>query len=292
MKTMNLKNLVFDELSENVKNIDWRLPNNEIRDLHLAELVRLGYNQYTLQRHVSEYKKYCLLEDMKDSYKHILTRKKGSKRNVLIISDTHIPYENKKALEAVKQAYIDYNITDVIHIGDVHDGHNLSYHETSLEAEGANAELQTTIDAIKPWYKAFPKVTVLNSNHDGLVKRKAQSARIAEGYFKPLNEALGIPGWTFVDFLTIGDVQFNHGLGGDARSRAKQLGMSVVQGHYHGKKYVEYVDHHHNTFAMQVGCLVDKDSFAMEYGKFAVQANGFGVILDIENNPTPILLNV
>lgn len=275
MGVKSLKEYTFEELDALV--IDWSKRNKDIVEDDLDHLYM--YNQETVARHVSEYRKY-----------HLSKISEGFKRNVLVISDTHIPHVHKDALEALKKAYIKYDITDVIHIGDVTDAHTVSYHETSNKASGVNQELETTKEALKEWYKAFPEVTVLNSNHDGLIKRKAQTAKIPDAAIVPLNEMLGVPDWSFVDFYQIGKVQFNHGLGGTAKNRAKQMGMSVVQGHLHGQKYIEYVDHNHNTFAFQLGCLIDKDSYAMEYGKFHVAAIGFGVIMDIEGDCIPISL--
>ena len=271
----NIKEEVFKELKAG--DYDLSLKNKEIA-LELVQIINGEYG--TIARAVSEYKTY------------ISSNPTSGTRNVLVISDTHIPAEHPEALEALKKAYELYNITDVVHIGDVVDLHTVSFHDTDRQSSGVNEEIEAVQEAIKPWYEAFPNVTVMWGNHDLLIDRKAQSSKIPEQFIKPLNEVLGVPGWTFVDSLTIGNVMFTHGTGMTAKSRAKSIGISVVSGHAHSKKYIEYVDVNHNTFGMQTGCLVDKASYNMAYAKHSVIALGFAVILDIDNNPQPILLNL
>ena len=65
--------------------------------------------------------------------------------------------------------------------------------------------------------------------------------------------------------------------------------MSVVQGHLHLQGYVEYqVGRNYKIFGMQVGCGIDKDSYALAYGRnFGKPFISCGVIL--ENGTLPIL---
>jgi len=215
-----------------------------------------------------------------------------TQKNVLVISDTHIPAVHKDALQALQKAYNEYNITDVIHIGDIIDLHTVSYHETSQDAPGVNTEIELVKADLKEWYDAFPEMTIMLGNHDRLIDRKAQTSKIPEQFIKGLNDVLEVPTWSFVDSLTIGKVFFTHGIGMSAERRAQLIGKSVVQGHHHSKKYIKYVDVSHDVFGMQVGCLIDKETYNMEYAKHSVIALGFAVILDVENTPIPILLNV
>lgn len=230
--------------------------------------------------------------DKIDEYRSSHNDVSDTNRNVLVISDTHIPAEHKDALEALKEAYNDYNITDVVHIGDLADLHTVSYHETDRRSTGVDDEIELVRDAIKPWYDAFPDVTVCFGNHDLLIDRKSQSGNIPSQFIRPLNEVLGVPNWEFVDSLTVGKVFFTHGTGLGAKGRAKAMGISTVSGHAHSKKYIEYVDVNHNIFGMQTGCLVDKDTYNMAYAKHSIIALGFAVVLDVENDPQPILINL
>ena len=79
---------------------------------------------------------------------------------------------------------------------------------------------------------------------------------------------LGYDGWEFGEEFYIDDVKYTHGTGRKARQRAKDDFCSVVQGHYHGESYIEFfVGDKFKFFACQLGCGVDRSSYAMAYGK-------------------------
>ena len=59
-----------------------------------------------------------------------------------------------------------------------------------------------------------------------------------------------------------------HGEGGTARTKMKKELHSVVQGHLHTQGYIEWVvGSRFKIFGMQVGCGINKYSYAMAYGK-------------------------
>ena len=57
--------------------------------------------------------------------------------------------------------------------------------------------------------------------------------------------------------------------------------MSTVQGHIHTQAYTEWmVGNKFKIFAMQVGCGIDRESYAMAYAKnYKKQAIGCGVVI-------------
>ena len=57
--------------------------------------------------------------------------------------------------------------------------------------------------------------------------------------------------------------------------------MSTVQGHVHTQSYTEWmVGTKSKIFGMQVGCGIDRKSYAMAYAKnFKKQAIGCGVVI-------------
>lgn len=77
------------------------------------------------------------------------------------------------------------------------------------------------------------------------------------------------------------NVLYEHGEGGQAKTKAKNNMMSSVCGHTHTEAYVHYfVGKKYRVFGMQVGCGVDANSYAAAYAKnFKKQAIGCGVIL-------------
>jgi len=222
-------------------------------------------------------------------YRKGLLHPKPQGRNVLIIGDLHEPFCLEGYLQFNIDLYKKYDITDVIFIGDVIDNHYASYHETDPDGFGAGEELQRAIAKLKRWYEAFPKATVVVGNHDRLIMRKAKTGGIAEKWIRPYNEVLEVYGWNFVESIEIDGVLYVHGEGGTARARIKQELQSTVQGHLHSQAYVEWVvGAKYRVFGVQVGCGIDRKSYALAYSKAGKKpAIGSGVVL--ENGRLPIV---
>lgn len=199
---------------------------------------------------------------------------------VLVIGDLHEPFCLNKYLRFCKNVDRREACNKVIFIGDCVDNHYSSYHETDPDGMGAGDELDLAIDRIKKWYRAFPEATVCIGNHDRLVHRKAYTAGISNRWIRSYKEVFEAPGWDFVESVCLDNVVYCHGDGSKAIQRAKQNMQSVVQGHYHSECYVQWhTGSKCKVFAMQVGCGIDKDSYAMAYGKYGPHpAIGCGVV--------------
>lgn len=188
--------------------------------------------------------------------------------NILIIGDLHEPFCLDGYLDFCKEIQIKENCGTIVFIGDIIDNHYSSYHETDPDGYSAGEELDRAIDKIQKWYKEFPEAYVIIGNHDRLVYRKAHSSGVSKRWIREFDEVLETPNWTFLEEIVINGVCYNHGEGATARSRMKNEMQSQVQGHYHNQFYLEYnVSPIARIFAMQVGCGVDRKSFAMAYGK-------------------------
>ena len=211
-------------------------------------------------------------------------------RRMLIIGDLHEPFSIDGAIEFAKKTYKEHKCNGVIFMGDVIDNHTVSYHETSTDSLGGSEELSLAIEKVRLWYEAFPEAVVIVGNHDRLITRKAQSGSIPKEWIKTYSEVLATPGWNFVTEYMQDDVKYIHGEGGKAAPRMRKDLMSTVQGHYHNDFYINYaVGQNFRIFGMQVGCLVDRESYGMAYARhYPKQAIGLGVILD--NGRLPILV--
>ena len=201
---------------------------------------------------------------------------------VLIIGDLHEPFCLDGYLEHCKDVYTQYACTSVLFVGDIIDNHFSGYHESDPDGLCAGHELELAIKKIHKWYKAFPSAKVILGNHDLIIARKAYSGGVANQWIRSYGEVLKTPNWKFAEEFIIDGVTYCHGTGSKARNRAKRELCSVVQGHYHSESYIEYtVGNKFKIFAMQVGCGVDRKSYAMAYGKhFAKPAIGCGVVID------------
>lgn len=206
---------------------------------------------------------------------------------VLVIGDIHEPFCLDGYLQHCKNVYKEFNCNKVVFIGDIIDSHYSSFHSTDPDGMSAKDELNLSIKKLRKWHKAFPKATVIIGNHDRIVARKALANGISAKWIKEYKDVLEVPSWNFKTDETIDNVLYVHGEGATAFTKAKTLFQSVVAGHTHTKCYIEYMN---NVFGMQVGCGVDKDSYAMAYAKnYAPPQIACGVVLD---GKLPILIKI
>ena len=204
-------------------------------------------------------------------------------RNVLCIGDLHEPFCLDEYLEFNENLANKHHITDVVFLGDVIDAHFSSFHETDPDGMGGGDELDLAIKRIKRWYKAIPNAKVLLGNPDRIIMRKAFSGGIPKRWIKDYKDVLEVPNWDFVESYELDGVLYVHGDGGGrAISRARKNMESTVCGHWHTDSYVQYiVGSKFKIFGMQVGCGIDRKSYAQAYAKnHPKPAIGSGVILD------------
>ena len=206
-----------------------------------------------------------------------LTKKE---RRILVVGDLHEPFCLGGYLEFCQEIYAKWNCNQVIFIGDIIDNHYSSYHESDPNGLGGGDELDLAIERVQKWYTAFPKADVLIGNHDRIIMRKAFSSAIPKEWIKSYNEVLGTK-WNWVESIVYDDVLYEHGEGGQAKTKAKNNMMSSVCGHTHTSCGVEWlVGKKYRVFGMQVGCGVDASTYAAAYAKnFKKQAIGCGVVL-------------
>ena len=217
------------------------------------------------------------LSGNKKSAYDTLTQKE---RRILVIGDIHAPFELDGYLDFCQETYAKFNCNQVIFIGDIIDNHYSSYHETDPNGMGGGEELSYAISDVERWADAFPIADVCIGNHDRMIMRKAFTSAIPKEWIKDYNEVLGTH-WNWGERFVYDDVQYIHGEGGTARTRAKNDMMSTVQGHIHTQAYSEWmVGRNFRVFGMQVGCGIDANAYAAAYAKhFKKQAIGCGVVL-------------
>jgi metallophosphoesterase superfamily enzyme len=187
---------------------------------------------------------------------------------VLVIGDTHFPFDYLPYLDFLIDTYIRFNCTRVVHAGDCGDHHALSFHDSDPSLQSAGDEQLTAMKHFARYYKVFPEMDVLWGNHSRMVSRKAFKGGITSNWIKDYNEFFNVPNWKYHHELEIDGVLYIHGEGGTARTKAKNDLQSVVQGHIHTAAYVEYIVGRHNRiFGMQVGTGIDHESLAFAYSK-------------------------
>ena len=220
---------------------------------------------------------------------------KPTPRNILVIGDTHLPYEKEGYLEFCKKQYDKFNCDTVVHIGDLIDSHATSRHPSMPDAYSPGDELSYTIKKLRSWYRVFPHMKVCIGNHDVRAYKIAGENGLATKWLKGFAEVLEVPNWEFEDEFEFNDVIYTHGTGTSGRmsaiTRALNAGQSTVIGHLHTDAGILYHRLKNKTiFGMVVGCGVDENSYGMNYAKNFPRKSiiSCGVVLGNQ----PILINM
>jgi hypothetical protein len=208
----------------------------------------------------------------------------------LTIGDTHEPFTHKGYLPFIKRQRDRWKPDRIIHIGDEVDQCALSNYDQDPDGMSPGFELEKAIEGMQKWYKEFPQVTVVESNHGLRPYKKAFKAGLPKAYLRDYHEFLMAPrGWKWVEEAIVDDVLYFHGepfLGETAALKAaKSHRQSVVIGHVHCHGGVTYTRTRTNTlFGLNVGCGIDEKQYAFKYSKrnAAKATLGCGIVLDGE----------
>lgn len=218
----------------------------------------------------------------------------------MCIGDQHTPYEHKDYFTFLKVVRDTYKPDIVVNMGDEVDKHAMSFHDSDPDLPSAGDELELAIKHLQTLYKLFPKCIVLHSNHGSMHYRKGKHHGIPRKYLKGYNEILEAPkGWTWQnDFkhkMNNGQyVYMTHGIEKNTGRFARNMGMCVVQAHYHTDFNIEYSSTPEQLiWGMSVGCGIDKNSMAFAYDKANLKRPilGCGVIINGVPRLIPMLVD-
>lgn len=222
-------------------------------------------------------------------------------KRVLLISDLHIPYTHIDTYRFLEKLKKELNPDRVISLGDEIDGASISFHDKDPDLPfSPSSELEKSIEMLEPFYKLFPKMDILESNHGSLVYRKGKHHGIPRHVFKGYREILQAPkGWRWHLDMTIklpggNECYFTHGKSSNGKKLGELLAMCTVQGHFHNNFDIQY----HATpnglyWSMVVGCLINDKSLAFAYNKSTIKRPivGTGVIVNGQPRLIPMVLN-
>jgi hypothetical protein len=208
----------------------------------------------------------------------------------LTIGDIHEPFGHKKYCTFIQRQVDRWKPDRILSIGDEVDQCALGNYDTDPDGMSAGDELKQAIAAMQKWYKAFPHITVVESNHGLRPFKKAFKAGLPQAYLRGYHEFLQAPkGWKWVEDEDIDGVHYFHGepfLGETAALKAaKSHRQSVVIGHVHCHGGVMYSETRTGRiFGLNVGCGIDETRYAFKYSKRnASKATlGCGVVIDGE----------
>ena len=203
---------------------------------------------------------------------------------VLVIPDLHFPFEHERALKFCKAVYKRFNCNKVICTGDLLDLHQISRHVSETDGHGAMEELALAKKSVLAWAKAFPTMVITIGNHDAIPKRQAKEVGLPSAYLRDLKDVYGMPsGWRLTNRYEHEGVLYLHNAGSGkyaAINKAREQSVSVACGHTHKHGGTIYYTNPRNIFfGLQVGCLIDKSTYAMRYSDGEI-CLGCGVVLD------------
>jgi predicted phosphodiesterase len=194
------------------------------------------------------------------------------KHNVLVIGDTHIPFEHHGYMDFCLDIKKKERCGTVVHIGDLVDNHSISYHEHDPDLWSPAQEMENTDKILKKWFKAFPELKITKGNHDCLVDRKGKTVGLPKRCFKPYRDIWELPGkWEDGFSFIIDNVLYQHGTKTSGRlahfNQAVKKRMSVVQGHLPAFAGITFTASERDCiFGMNVGCGIHAASLAFAYG--------------------------
>ena len=216
-------------------------------------------------------------------------------KRLLILSDTHFPYQHPNYFEWIKKIKDKINFSGVIHIGDLVDFHSISFHPHSPELPNIKFEIKDAIKCIKKLRKIFPvEMPILWGNHDIRIQRLAEKSSIPEAFLKDINDILEIDKkwkWTWHDKVILDlpnktKVFFTHHFKSNVIASAKELGMSYVSGHQHTLSQLTLISSPLAlNFAMCVGSSINPKHEAFKYAKNFIKRPIISVGAIINNQP-------
>lgn len=205
--------------------------------------------------------------------------------------DIHCPWDHPKARDFLCRVQDTFKTDRVVNLGDEVDLHAFSARwPMNPELHSASRELELAKESLERYYKDFPHVDVLESNHGMRIFKKNMVSGMPAKVLKRYEEILGfVKGWKLVgDHLLIDGVFYTHGegiSGGSWQLAHQKYKSSVVMGHLHSRAGVFYSQtKRYKHFTMNAGCLIDTTSEAFSYGKHIIEKPvlGCGVVIDGE----------
>ena len=198
--------------------------------------------------------------------------KRVKRENILVIADTHIPFEHRNYLGFCRETYNKHHCNRVVHSGDLVDNCAINYYEKDPDGKGPEEEMSEADKHLVEWFKAFPKLLLCIGNHDMLVDRKAKSAGLPKRTFKKYRDIWDLPrSWREAWSWELDDVLFKHGTNFSGKNchiaAAYDSRQSTVIGHVHSVAGVSWSANDKDCiFGMAVGCGIDRKKYAFNYG--------------------------
>lgn len=210
---------------------------------------------------------------------------------VFFVSDTHFPFEDKKAIKKVIALIKKEKPTHIVQAGDLLDMFSFSRYEKSINFTNPKSELAQGLTRAKKFWadvrKAAPRAKryqLIGNHEDRLSKYIAKNAPELEGMVDSIQDMFKFPGVKVLqsskDHLILDGVVYTHGHYTKLGDHAKFYRKSCVHGHSHkvGIWYEQTVDG--LIWEMDCGHLADNKALPLQYtqSKFSKWTKAVGII--------------
>lgn len=192
---------------------------------------------------------------------------------VLVIPDLHCPYQHPGAFDFVRGLARTYKPDRVVCLGDEADLASMSRYAKDPDLPSPADELVLAVEALQPWYRAFPVVQVCESNHvQRLWKRAFEAGLPLRAIRSPRSIFQAPKGWRWGFEWRIDGVLYRHGdgLAGAtcAKLAAERFRQPIVFGHIHSVAAIHRLQGVGGpVWAMAAGCLIDERAPAFGYAR-------------------------
>lgn len=223
-------------------------------------------------------------------------------QTALVIPDTHVPLEDKAAVDVVLQALSIVRPDTLVHLGDLGEWESCSHWRWSRrrkppleylipEIDADFAAVQLWLDRLDAACKAagVSRRVLLTGNHDEWVNRVVEEYPYLAGtHGLEVGLRLKARGWEVHpegDFYRLGDLHLTHGSVGPAgthhtRRRAMGWGVSTLYGHGHDVQVSSHGTVGGVIQATSLGCLKKLDRAANPWlkGQPTAWSHAFGLV--------------
>lgn len=198
---------------------------------------------------------------------HIAASKGG--HVVLVIPDMHHPFAHPDTLAFLKAVRDKYSPTKFVCLGDEIDACAFSKYPKDPDGLAPGLEITRAREALIPFYLEFPEMLICESNHTVRPWKMAFQSGLPASFLPTYATFLNAPdGWQWAHNHVIDGVRYIHGEGRSGFNAHIQFmrgyKQSVVIGHIHS---YAAVSHEGGLFAVNSGCLIDKQAYCFKYAK-------------------------
>lgn len=220
----------------------------------------------------------------------------------MILSDLHEPFSVNGGVAFCKAVQKEFKIPPwhVYASGDETDHYFGSRYEKDPDGwYTANSELKATCEKLRAWYRAFPMLKLAISNHGLRWAKRAYEAEIPSQMLKPYQELIEAPvGWQWKyewRVKTAKPFRLIHGMGYSGQqghvNAAIDGGESTVIGHLHSFGGATHIRRSGlEVWGLNVGCLIDAESYAFHYGREMRNKPTLGVGVVLDGGRTPLFV--